>query len=56
MDRKAFYNLEYGVFMLSSRSGEKLGGCIINTCASVDHDCRVGFYVHTNEKINKLEI
>ena len=32
MDRKAFYNLEYGVFMLSSRSGEKLGGCIINTC------------------------
>ncbi len=21
-------------------------GCIINTCASVDHDCRVGDYVH----------
>ena len=21
-------------------------GCIINTCASVDHDCRIGNYVH----------
>ena len=21
-------------------------GCIINTCGSVDHDCRVGDYVH----------
>ena len=21
-------------------------GCIVNTCSSVDHDCRVGDYVH----------
>lgn len=28
-------------------SGAKIGkGCIINTCASVDHDCEVGNYVH----------
>lgn len=27
--------------------GVKIGrGCIINTCASVDHDCEVGDYVH----------
>ena len=27
--------------------GAKIGkGCIINTCASVDHDCEVGDYVH----------
>ncbi len=27
--------------------GAVLGaGCIVNTCASVDHDCRVGEYVH----------
>lgn len=28
-------------------SGTKIGnGCIINTCASVDHDCQVGDFVH----------
>ncbi len=28
-------------------SGTVIGkGCIINTCSSVDHDCRVGNYVH----------
>ena len=27
----------------------KIGqGCIINTCASVDHDCRIGDYVHVS--------
>ena len=27
--------------------GTKIGkGCIINTCASVDHDCDIGDYVH----------
>lgn len=27
--------------------GSRIGkGCIINTCASVDHDCRLGEYVH----------
>lgn len=28
-------------------SGARIGkGCIINTCSSVDHDCKVGDYVH----------
>lgn len=28
--------------------GARIGkGCIINTCASIDHDCNVGDYVHT---------
>ncbi len=28
MEKKALYNLSYGVFMLSTRSGEKVNGCI----------------------------
>ena len=35
MDKKALYNLSYGVFMLSSKSGEKTNGCITNTCMQV---------------------
>ena len=35
MDKKAIYNLSYGVFMLSTRSGEKVNGCITNTCMQV---------------------
>ena len=28
-------------------SGTRIGkGCIVNTCSSVDHDCKVGDYVH----------
>ena len=32
MDRKALYNLEYGVFLVASKDGDKLNGCITNTC------------------------
>ena len=32
MEKKVLYNLSYGVFMLSTRSGEKANGCITNTC------------------------
>lgn len=35
MDKKALYNLSYGVFMLSTRSGETANGCITNTCMQV---------------------
>ena len=31
MEKKALYNLSYGVFMLSTRFGEKVNGCITNT-------------------------
>lgn len=32
MDKKALYNLEYGVFLVSSRSGDRINACITNTC------------------------
>lgn len=31
MDKKALYNLSYGVFMLSTKAGDKVNGCITNT-------------------------
>ena len=35
MDKKALYNLSYGVFMLSTKAGEIANGCITNTCMQV---------------------
>ncbi len=35
MDKKAMYQLSYGVFMLGTRHGDKKNGCIINTCMQV---------------------
>lgn len=35
MDKKAIYNLSYGVFMLSTKSGDRANGCITNTCIQV---------------------
>ncbi|MGN0984459.1 MAG: flavin reductase [Gemmiger sp.] len=35
MDKKALYNLTYGVFMLSTKAGDKVNGCITNTCMQV---------------------
>lgn len=35
MDKKALYNLTYGVFMLSTKDGDKVNGCITNTCMQV---------------------
>ena len=32
MDKKAFYKLEYGVFLVSSRAGDRVNACITNTC------------------------
>ena len=32
MDRKALYNLEYGVFLVASKDGDRINGCITNTC------------------------
>ena len=32
MDTKALYNLSYGVFLLGTKSGEKINACITNTC------------------------
>ena len=35
MDKKALYNLSYGVFMVSTKAGEVANGCITNTCIQV---------------------
>ena len=35
MDKKALYNLTYGVFMLSTKYGDIANGCITNTCMQV---------------------
>ncbi len=37
MDNNALYKLSYGVFMLSSKSGDKANGCITNTCMQVSN-------------------
>ena len=35
MDKKAMYNLTYGLFILTAREGDKDNGCIVNTVAQV---------------------
>ncbi|MGN0169818.1 MAG: flavin reductase [Lachnospiraceae bacterium] len=35
MDKKAMYNLSYGLFVLTAQEGEKDSGCIINTAGQV---------------------
>lgn len=35
MDKKAMYALSYGVFMVGTKSGDKINGCITNTCIQV---------------------
>ena len=35
MDNKALYKLSYGVFMLSTKAGDNVNGCITNTCMQV---------------------
>ena len=32
MEQKAFYNLSYGVFILGTKSQNKINACITNTC------------------------
>ena len=35
MDKKAVYDLTYGVFLLTTMAGNKVNGCISNTCIQV---------------------
>lgn len=35
MDKKALYQLTYGVFLLTTKAGDKVNGCITNTCMQV---------------------
>lgn len=38
MDNKALFKLSYGVFVLSSKSGDKVNACITNTCIQAAND------------------
>ena len=38
MDNKALYNISYGLFVIGTRSGEKINACITNTCMQVASD------------------
>lgn len=35
MDQKALFSISYGVFMLATKNGDKVNGCITNTCMQV---------------------
>ncbi len=44
MDKKALYSLSYGVFMLATKAGDKVNGCITNTCMQVaNNPTRIAF-------------
>lgn len=38
MDNKALYNISYGLFVIGTKSGQKLNACITNTCIQVASD------------------
>lgn len=38
MDKKALYNLSYGVFVLGSKKSDKINACITNTCMQIASD------------------
>lgn len=38
MDTKALFNLQYGVFILGSKDGDKINACVTNTCIQVAND------------------
>ncbi len=38
MDNRALFKLSYGVFILSSKSGESFNACITNTCMQIAND------------------
>lgn len=35
IDEKSFFKLSYGLYIVSSKAGEKAGGCVVNTLAQV---------------------
>ncbi|MBR2282612.1 MAG: flavin reductase [Spirochaetales bacterium] len=35
MDAKALFNISYGIFMLATKDGDRVNGCITNTCMQV---------------------
>ncbi|MBR6788850.1 MAG: flavin reductase [Clostridia bacterium] len=35
MDKKALFNLSYGLYLITTKSGEKANGCIVNTVTQI---------------------
>ena len=55
MNTKAFYNLTYGLFVLSVKENEKSNGCIINTAIQVTSDPgRIAFAVNKSNYTNEV--
>ncbi|GHV77604.1 hypothetical protein AGMMS49942_24250 [Spirochaetia bacterium] len=49
IDNAAFFNLSYGLFLLTAKDGDKDNGCIINTLAQITNTPpRVSFAVNKN--------
>ena len=51
MDKKAIYNLTYGVFMVSTKAGDVVNGCITKTCIQVANNpvrIAVSVIIHFN--------
>ena len=49
MDNKALFNISYGIFLLAKKDGEKLNGCITNTCMQVaNNPTRIAMSVINN--------
>ena len=49
MDNKALFNISYGIFLLATKDGEKLNGCITNTCMQVaNNPTRIAMSVINN--------
>lgn len=38
MDKTALFSLQYGVFVLGSKAGERINACITNTCIQLTND------------------
>ena len=54
MDKKAIYNLSYGVFMVSTKAGEVANGCITNTCIQVaGNPVRIAISVLNSNSVRK---
>ena len=57
MNKKALYDLTYGVFVLTAKAGNEVNGCITNTCIQVASDpTRVAISVlNTNHTCDVLK-
>lgn len=55
MDKKAFYNLTYGLFVVSTKFKDKTNGCISNVCVQVANDPpRVALSLQNNNYTTEL--